>query len=169
MPRAKKNEAVETPSEDAAPESAEATQASEAPRRLDIINGRMPIPLVHLIRFDETGKDSEIAAKFFTSTGKVSDIKKHRNFQYVTEDLKFTQADIDAAKEFITRPSLQGNHIAEEVQAKIVAALDTLPVDENAAAALTEARKAVRATTAKKTEPAKSEGASEEGSLEDAI
>lgn len=167
MPRAKKNEA-ETPVEDTAPETAEG-QEQEAPRRLDIINGRMPIPLVHLIRFNENGKDSEIAATFFTSTGKVSDIKKNRNFQYVTEDMSFTQADIDAAKEFIGRPSLQGNHIPEEVQAKIVAALDTLPVDENAAAALTEARKAARASKPKEEAAPEKEGASEEGSLEDAI
>lgn len=174
MARAKKNETTveETAPETAEGEATETTAAAEGPKRLDIINGRMPIPLVHLIRFDEVGsKDSEVAAKFFTSTGKVSDIKKNRNFQYVTEDMKFTQADIDAAKEFIARPSLNGNHIAEDVQAKISAALDTLPVDENAAAALTEARKATRATKPAKTEEAAPEEgeASEGGSLEDAM
>lgn len=124
---------------------AENVETTAEQKRLDIINGRMPLPLVYLIRFDEGDlKDSEVAAKYFTSTGKVNDIRKGRNFAYITEETKFTKADIDGAMEFIKKPSLQGNHIADKTLTSIRKALRSLPVDEAAAAAITEARKAAR-------------------------
>ena len=154
--------------------TAEAEEATTEVRRLDIINGRIPLPLVYMIRFEEgDAKDSEVAAKYFTSTGKVSDIRKNRNFAYITEETKFSSADITAAKEWLRRPSLQGNHIAEDVQAQVSKALDTLPVDDKAAEAITEARKAARKAKATETAGASDaggeEGKGDDGGLSDAI
>lgn len=63
----------------------------------DIIQGRMPVAVVHLARFGNHKGDAtkDLAALFGTTVGKVDDIKKSRNFAYVTEDVKFTQAQID--------------------------------------------------------------------------
>jgi len=62
-----------------------------------LARGRMPAALVAHIRFNEDGNDSEIARKFFTTPGKINDIKKGRGFAYITKDTKFSKADIDAA------------------------------------------------------------------------
>jgi len=63
----------------------------------EIIRGRMPLALVALIRFGDT-KDlpvAEQASLFATTVGKITDIRKGNNFNYVTEAYKPTQADVD--------------------------------------------------------------------------
>lgn len=70
----------------------------------DIIKGRMPAAVVHLLRFgykDLSTKDA--AAKFGTTVGKVDDVKKNRNFAYVVEDTKFTDAQIAEGIEWLKR------------------------------------------------------------------
>ena len=55
-----------------------------------IIRGRMPIAVVYAIKFG-INKDlpiSELAAMYGTTSGKIADIKKNYNFQYLTEDFK---------------------------------------------------------------------------------
>lgn len=88
----------------------ETGEAMEAPRKrapasnfLPIVNGRLPLIFVHNIRFNETKSNSELAKLYATSVGKVFDIKKGRNFAYVTQDFKPTQADIDAANDWISK------------------------------------------------------------------
>lgn len=88
-----------------APAQAESTgdrKRAPASNFLNIVRGRLPILLVHAVRFDEVlGKMSnkDVAAKLGTSVGKVFDIRKGRNFAYVTKDYKPTEADVaDAMK-----------------------------------------------------------------------
>lgn len=69
---------------------------------LNIARGRLPLLFVHAIRFKETaGTNAEIAKKYATSVGKVFDIKKGRNFEYVTEAFKPSAEDVKAAQAWI--------------------------------------------------------------------
>ena len=71
----------------------------------DIIQGRMPVAVVHLLRFGANKNDAtkDLAVKFGTTVGKVDDVKKSRNFAYVVEGTKFTQAQIDEGCEWLKR------------------------------------------------------------------
>jgi len=71
----------------------------------NIIQGRMPVAVVHLARFgsNKGGATKDVAVKFGTTVGKVDDIKKSRNFAYVVEDTKFTQAQLDEGVEWLKR------------------------------------------------------------------
>jgi hypothetical protein len=86
------------------PALATATPAKRAPKNpdniLDIINGRLPLPLVYMIRFDKLGAASngDNAKKFGTSVGKVFDIKKGRNFGYVDASYLPSAEEVAAAK-----------------------------------------------------------------------
>ena len=74
-------------------------EVSESNRAPGIARGRMAAALVYLIKFQEEGSDSEIAAKYCTTPGKVNDIRKNRNFKYITKDLRFTEAEVQEAKD----------------------------------------------------------------------
>lgn len=82
---------------------AEATERKRAPASnfLPIVRGRLPLLLVHAVRFhpviSQMG-NKDLAAKFGTSVGKIFDIKKGRNFSYVTESYKPTADDVAASK-----------------------------------------------------------------------
>lgn len=55
-----------------------------------IIRGRMPIAVVYVIKFG-VNKDlsiPELSTMYGTTSGKISDIKKNYNFQYLKEDFK---------------------------------------------------------------------------------
>ena len=71
----------------------------------NIIQGRMPVAVVHLLRFGNSkgGATKELAVKFGTTVGKVDDVKKNRNFAYVVEETRFTQAQIDEGCEWLKR------------------------------------------------------------------
>lgn len=81
---------------------AAATKPKRAPKNpdnvLDIINGRLPLALVYLIRFKETGTTAERAKKYGTSVGKVFDIVKGRNFGYIDATFKPATDEVAAAK-----------------------------------------------------------------------
>lgn len=71
----------------------------------NIIQGRMPVAVVHLARFGNTKAlaTKDMAAQFGTTVGKVDDIKKNRNFAYVVEATKFTDAQILEGVEWLKR------------------------------------------------------------------
>ena len=71
----------------------------------NIIQGRMPVAVVHLARFGNTKGNAtkDLAVQFGTTVGKIDDIKKNRNFAYVVEDTRFTQAQIDEGCEWLKR------------------------------------------------------------------
>lgn len=82
-------------------ENGETRKRAPAANFLPIVRGRLPLLLVHAIRFHDvisTMSNKDLAVKFGTSIGKVFDIKKGRNFAYVKSDYKPTADDVAAAK-----------------------------------------------------------------------
>ena len=71
----------------------------------DIIQGRMPVAVVHLLRFGSNKNDATkaLAEKAGTTVGKIDDIKKNRNFAYVTEGIKFNDEQIAEGIEWLKR------------------------------------------------------------------
>jgi hypothetical protein len=72
----------------------EVVEVAKEPRKLNpgIINGRMPVAVVAQIRFgnDKDEATKALAEKYGTTVGKVDDIKKNRNFAYVTASFRPT-------------------------------------------------------------------------------
>lgn len=80
------------------------TATTEVKKSHAIIRGRIPLAIVYLIRFVDFEKTSkELAEKYATTVGKVDDIKKNRNFAYVTEDVRFTKDQKGEAVAYITQ------------------------------------------------------------------
>lgn len=70
----------------------ETAKAPAAPARM--CKGTMPSLLVWFIRFHEEGSVSEIAKKYFTTAGKITDITKGNNQKYIVEQMKWSEEDI---------------------------------------------------------------------------
>ena len=157
-------------------------------KALDILNGRMPLPIVYAIRFQEDAgaKNSDLAKKYGTSVGKVFDIRKGSNFGYIDKDYKPSAEELAAARAHITTgtstkgsdlKTLGGNPEAIEafLAAQTVATPEEVaargwvikqvgvakPKDPNAPAAAPKAAKAAKAPKADKgPKPAPTAGAS---------
>lgn len=85
-------------------------------KALDILNGRMPLPIVYAIRFQEDAgaKNSELAKKYGTSVGKVFDIRKGSNFSYITKDYLPSAEELATARAHITTgTSAKGSNLKE--------------------------------------------------------
>ena len=69
-----------------------------------IIRGRIALAIVYLIRFVEAAEagTKALAEKYGTTVGKIDDIRKNRNFAYVTEDVRFTDEQIKEAVNYIS-------------------------------------------------------------------
>ena len=146
-------------------------------KALDILNGRMPLPIVYAIRFQEDAgaKNSDLAKKYGTSVGKVFDIRKGSNFSYIAKDYKPSAEELAAARAHITTgtstkgsdlKTLGGNPEAIEafLAAQTVATPEEVaargwvikqvgvakPKDPNAPEAAPEAPKAAKAAKAAK-------------------
>jgi len=109
----------------------------------NIIQGRMPVAVVHLLRFGslKQAATKDVAAKAGTTVGKVDDIKKSRNFAYVVENTKFTQAQIDEGIEWLKRHPKYDESGADELVVELEGY--SVATDEEAKefeAARTEAR-----------------------------
>jgi len=88
------------------PAAAEARKRAAASNFLPIVRGRLPLIFVHGLRFDDVLKamgNKDAADKFGTSVGKVFDIRKNRNFSYVTAEFKPTAEDVAAAEGWIAQ------------------------------------------------------------------
>lgn len=87
---------AENPAGTSAP-AAEVQKVGAAAKKA-IINGRMPVAIVYQVRFGNNKGESTkaLADMFGTTVGKIDDIKKNRNFAYVTEAFRPT-ADQKAA------------------------------------------------------------------------
>ena len=157
-------------------------------KALDILNGRMPLPIVYAIRFQEDAgaKNSDLAKKYGTSVGKVFDIRKGSNFGYIDNTYKPSAEELAAARAHITTgtstkgsdlKTLGGNPEAIEafLAAQTVATPEEVaargwvikqvgvakPKDPNAPAAAPKAPKAPKAAKADKgPKPAPTAGAS---------
>jgi len=114
----------------------------------DIIKGRMPLAVVHLLRFGNTkdGATKDLAKQFGTTVGKVDDVKKNRNFAYIVADTKFTKGQIDEGIEWLKRHP----HYDEANADALVAELDMYDLASEAdTKALDEARVAARGQNTK--------------------
>lgn len=91
------------------------TEKVEKPK-VEIIRGRMPLPLVRLIKFAHSDlNDSQVADMYRTTSGKVSDVRKNRNFGYIAEDTTaFSQEQIDGAKARIEQFTSDDQDIVNE-------------------------------------------------------
>ncbi len=92
-----------------------------------ISRGQMPHPLVWYIRFREEGSDSEIAKRYFTTSGKIRDIRRNKNFKYITENATFSAGDIDKARDEIKKNfTKNSNEVTLKDAAYSLAKLDEL-------------------------------------------
>jgi len=71
----------------------------------DIIRGRMPILVVHMVRFGENKneKTGALAKMFGTTEGKIADIVRKSTFGYLPEGFKPNQAHKDEAIAWLKR------------------------------------------------------------------
>lgn len=126
----------------------EATPAPTGPAD-GIARGRMHAALVSAIKFHSgEAKDGEIARKFATTPGKVNDIRKDRNFKYVTADMAFTAAEVQEAKDrFAASVNADNSTVAEDQRSVVIedanTALDAVTATEGESQ-LANARKADR-------------------------
>lgn len=115
---------------------AEKVEVKTVAPKVEIIRGRMPLPIVAMIKFGTSGlTDGAVAAKFRTTNGKVSDIRKDRNFGYIKEDYAPSAEMIVKAKEYATQ--LEDKSVMEKLDALV-------PATDEQAAAFDAARKASR-------------------------
>lgn len=90
-----------------------ARKRAPATNLLPIVSGSMPLLFVHAIRFNDGVKalsNKDIASKFATSIGKVYDIVKNKNFSYVDESWKPTEADLEKAVAWVGRIGAENKH-----------------------------------------------------------
>lgn len=162
-------------------EAAAATEVETTKKRaaaanfLPIVSGRLPLIFVFAIRFNSAEvSNSELAKTYSTSVGKVFDIKKGRNFPYVTKDWKPTQADVDAATAWINAIETPNKHglkpegNAEKLKDILAISVANGLATEEEVAAQTSARVSTRKPKAPKAEsaPAGEEAAPAEGDSE---
>ena len=112
-------------------------EAKPEVKKIEILRGRMPLPIVYMIKFksseDETA--SALAAKYRTTVGKISDVRKGANFGYVEKGYIASKEQIEKAVTY-----------AEQLEDKsIVKGLKTLkPATDEQNTAFVAQRKAAR-------------------------
>lgn len=96
-----------------------ATPTDKAPPK-EIIRGRMPVAVVALARFGslKDGATKAQADAFGTTVGKIDDIRKNRNFAYVTAEFKPTATQKADGVAWLERhPSGKPEALIAELQA----------------------------------------------------
>lgn len=95
----------------------ETQETPEKKKKVDILRGRMPVALVKMIKFaPEDMSNSTLAAMHRTTVGKVDDIRKGRNFDYVTEDFIPSEKQ---AKDAADRINLLGNEYVDDLMSQL--------------------------------------------------
>lgn len=142
------NESTQVATENATGAEQAAEQVVKAVRQ-DIVRGTLPHALVYLIRFNEQGnKESEVAKKYGTTSGKVADILKNRNFAYIDQTFKPTAAQAEAALQWLKQvPGY--DEVGTDTAVVALQALGTASDDE--AKAFAAARAASRSKSASST------------------
>lgn len=128
-------------------EQAENNEVQEVKAPKEIIRGRMPVAVVALARFGSLSSVStrEAADAFGTTVGKIDDIRKNRNFAYVTSEFAPTEQQKADGIEWLNRHPTGASDL--------VAELSSLPTaSEEQAAAFEAARSAARGQSAKTSE-----------------
>lgn len=112
-----------------------------------IVRGVMPVLLVYMVKFesDAAAKDADVAKMFGTTSGKVSDIRKGRNFAYLTKEFKPTAEQKAAAVAWLKSVPGYG-----EPQDKLIVSAEKFPAASEAEAkAFLDGRAASRTKTPK--------------------
>ena len=120
----------------AATEGANAPAAPATPAApkvvLRLCKGQMPSPLVWFIKFHEPQDNrSTLAAKYFTTPGKISDIQTNANQKYIVANMVFTAEELEQARARIKENFVRGQ--ADVAQGKVVSTrqlANTQPGDE---------------------------------------
>ena len=110
--------------------------AEKAPPR-EIIRGRMPVAVVAMARFGSS-KDLAVKAQaelFGTTVGKIDDIRKNRNFAYVTDAFRPTEAQKADAKAWLEKHPTGAADLIAELEAVPVASAEEAAAFEAARAA----------------------------------
>lgn len=122
-------------------EDAKVVEVVEVPK-VEILRGRMPVAVVAMIRFNETETAvAACAAKYRTTVGKVDDIKKCRNFGYISSDFQPSEEQKTQAVAYLEQ-------LTGENATSTLATLDAMGIAEDGGASFEEARKAARKTKA---------------------
>lgn len=124
-------------------EETKAPETTEVKAKQEIIRGRMPVAVVALVRFGDQkgGSTKDLAKMFGTTVGKIDDIKKLRNFEYVKQDFKPTAEQKQDAVEWLQRHP----QFNEGVVDKLLNELESMEIaTEEEAAAFASARTAAR-------------------------
>lgn len=117
--------------------------AAEKKVNTAIINGRMPVAVVAQIRFGNHKAEATkaLADMYGTTVGKIDDIKKNRNFAYVTADFKPTAAMKEEGVAWLQRHPKFSTGSVDAVITELENAVEAEEVD---AAAFAAARTAAR-------------------------
>lgn len=116
---------------------------TEVKTAAEIIRGRMPVAVVFLVRFGDNRNAStkDLAAMFGTTVGKIDDIKKNRNFEYVKADFAPTAEQKAQAIEWLQRHPKFNDGAVD----KLINELEAIPeATPEQAAAFGEAKAAAR-------------------------
>lgn len=143
------NSNMQADTDSAAQIQTEEIEMTEAQTPAPIVRGRMPAVIVFMIRFgnNKDEKTAALAQMFATTVGKIDDIRKNRNFAYVTANFKPTQALVDEGIAFLQQHPNYSNGSVDP----LINELNSLPLatDEEAKAfeeAKTNARGQSRTT-----------------------
>jgi hypothetical protein len=113
----------------------------------NIIRGRMPVAVVHIVRFGSHRNEAtgDLAKMFGTTVGKIDDIKKNRNFAYIKSDFKPTAAQKDEGLAWLKRHPEYNNGSVDN----LINELEGLPeASEAEAAQFVETRSKARGQSA---------------------
>ena len=119
------------------PETAAAAPAAEKPAPKEIVRGRMPVAIVAQVRFGlKKGESTKALADLFgTTVGKIDDIKKNRNFAYVTEGFKPTEQQKQDGLAWLKRnPNGEQADLITELEGTAVASAEEAAAFETARA-----------------------------------
>lgn len=119
-----------------------------------IICGRMPVAVVAQIRFGNNKGDATkaLADMYGTTVGKIDDIKKNRNFAYVTADFKPTAAMKEEGVAWLQRHPKFSTGSVDEVITELETAVEATEEEANAFAGVRKVAKA-QPTVTKEGEP----------------
>lgn len=119
------------------PQTTEGDKAAPAAPPREIIRGRMPVAVVALARFgSQKDAPTKAAAEAFgTTVGKIDDIRKNRNFAYVTADFRPTEQQKADGLAWLNRHPTGAAELVKELEAVKVATPEEAAAFEAARAA----------------------------------
>ena len=119
----------------AAADTASTPEAAPKAPPKEIVRGRMPVAIVAQVRFGlKKGESTKALADLFgTTVGKIDDIKKNRNFAYVTKGFKPTEQQKQDGLAWLKRnPNGEQADLVTELEGTAVASAEEAAAFETA-------------------------------------